>query len=171
MAEENRGQKTLHKVGEYFDKNDIKPPIDDPEKITLQSAQENIKYVNRYFKSGAYDFEILLVLLFPAIAIILFLILQKREAAVQAEIERVSEKDMDFIEMVRLQKGLEEFDRDFLLQLSFENAIKPVYQIFIDKQIFEKVESFQMEKLAEMGEKVDSNKRIRYLRKLKLKLF
>ncbi|MFZ5949963.1 MAG: hypothetical protein ACOYXC_04630 [Candidatus Rifleibacteriota bacterium] len=171
MAEENRGQKTLHQVGEYFDKNDIKPPIDDPEKITLQSAQDNIKHVNRYFKSGAYDFEILLVLLFPAITIILFLILQKREATVQAEMEKVSDKDLDFIEMVRLQKGLEEFDRDFLMQLSFENSIKPVYQIFIDKQIFEKIESVQIEKLTEKGEMSDSNKRIRYLRKLKLKLF
>ncbi|GEM_PF-928055 len=171
MAEENRGQKTLHRVGEYFDKNDIKPPIDNPEKITLQSAQENIKYVNRYFNSGAYDFEILLVLLFPAITIILFLLLQKREASVQAAMEKVSDKDMDFIEMVRMQKGLEEFDRDFLMQLSFENSIKPIYQVFIDKQVFEKIESIQIEKLAERDEIPDSNKRIRYLRKLKAKLF
>ncbi len=168
---ENRGQKTLHELGTYFDKENVKPPIDDPEKITLQSAPENIKAVNRYFKSGAYDFEILLVLLFPAIILILLLIFQRRSGSAQAEIEKIPEKDFDFIEMVRLQKGLEEFDRDFLLQLSFEAGLKPIYQILIDKDAFEKIEEELIDSISERGERADANKRVRYLRKLKLKLF
>lgn len=168
---ENRGQKTLHQLGTYFDKQDVKPPSNDPEKITLQSAPDNIKAVNRYFSSGAYDFEVLLLLLFPAIIILIMLLLQKRAPSVESEMEKISEKDFDFIEMVRLQKGLEEFDRDFLLQLSFESSVSPVYQILIDKDVFEKIEAQLIDKISERGESTDSNKRIRYLRKLKLKLF
>lgn len=168
---DNRGQKTLHQMGKYFDSENVKPPVDDPEKITLQSAPDNIKAVNRYFKGGAYDFEVFLLLLFPAILLIVFLILQRRSTSVEAEIDKISDKDFDFIEMVRLQKGLEEFDRDFILQLSFENSIKPIYQALIDKEVFEKIETSLIDKISDKGESADGNKRVRYLRKLKLKLF
>jgi hypothetical protein len=109
--------------------------------------------------------------LFPAFILIIILLLQRRSASTQAEIEKIPEKDFDFIEMVRLQKGLEEFDRDFLLQLSFEAGLKPVYQILIDKDAFEKIEEGLIDSISERGERADANKRVRYLRKLKLKLF
>ncbi|MDN5278078.1 MAG: hypothetical protein PWR01_2043 [Clostridiales bacterium] len=166
-----QGQETLHKVGNYFDKYDVKPPVDDPEQVTLQSAQENIKAVNRYFKSGTYDLEIFLALLLPAILILTFLFLYRRDAGKTLDLDEIPEKDFDFIEMVRLQKGLEEFDRDFLLQLSVENSIAPLYQILIDKGVFEKIETRIMNEISEKGENASQNKRVRYLRKLKMKLF
>ena len=169
--DENRGQETLHQVSIYFDKDGLKTPANDPEKSTLQSAPENLKAVNRYFKGGAYDFEIFLVLLFPAFLIIIYLLLQRRQANMASELEKISDKDFDFIEMVRLQKGLEEFDRDFLLQLSFESSITPVYQVLIDKGVFEMVEASLLDRLNKQGESTESNKRIKYLRKLKAKLF
>ncbi|GAB4273192.1 MAG: hypothetical protein Kow0029_12640 [Candidatus Rifleibacteriota bacterium] len=172
MANEGKGQITLYKLGTYFDKENVKPMETDPEKITLQSAQENIKAVNRYFKSSEYDYEIFLALLLPSILIIAFLIIYRHESGGKAlDIEKIPEKDMDFIEMVRLQKGLEEFDRDFLLQLSLENSVEPIYQILIDKDVFENIESKLIDQIAAKAESANSNKRVAYLRKLKMKLF
>lgn len=171
MPSPTPGQDLLHQVGAYFDKYDVKPKQEDPEKVTLQSAQDNIKQVNRYFKDGAYEYEILLALIFPAILILIFLLVYRKESGKAFDLEAIPAKDMDFIEMVRLQKGLEEFDRDFLLQLSMENSIKPVYQILIEKEVFEKVEGTIIDSINEKGENANASKRVKYLRKLKMKLF
>lgn len=165
------GQDLLHKVGSYFDKDNVKPKETNPENITLQSAPENIKEVNKYFKVGAYEYEILLALLFPALLILVFLFVTRKGAGKALELDKIPQKDLDFIEMVRLQKGLEEFDRDFLLQLSVENAIMPLYQALIDKETFEKIETKLIDSLNDEGENANANKRVKYLRKLKMKLF
>lgn len=167
----NRGQTTLHKLGTYFDKDNVKPPIDDPEKITLQEAQDNIKAVKRYFTEGAYENEIFLALIFPAVLILLFILVIRRDKSEVNIHANIPDKDFDFIEMVRLQKGLEEFDRDLLIELASENSIKPLYQVLIDKELFEKVENELIEQIAAKGESPDQNRRIRYLRKVKSKLF
>jgi hypothetical protein len=172
MPTERKGQKTLYEVGTYFDKENKKPIIEDPEKITLQNAPETIKAVDRYFSRGeAYDLEIFLLLLFPAIVILIFLYFSRKDSSKEIELDKIPEKDMDFIEMVRLQKGLEEFDRDFLLQLSFENSIKPIYQLLIDKNVFEQIERKIIKSEKRKESSSSSSKRIDYLRSLKLKLF
>ncbi|MGM0599104.1 MAG: hypothetical protein ACQETH_04720 [Candidatus Rifleibacteriota bacterium] len=172
MPTERKGQETLYEVGSYFDKKDVKPPTDDPEKITLQNAPETIKAVDRYFSQGeAYELEIFFLLLFPAIVILIFLYFSRKSSSKEIDLDKIPEKDMDFIEMVRLQKGLEEFDRDFLLQLSFENSVKPIYQLLIDKNIFEQVEKTLISRQKEKEGNTSRNKRLNYLRSLKLKLF
>jgi hypothetical protein len=171
MAQDTKGQDALYKVGNYFAPEDVKPKVTDPEEITLQDAPTTIREVNRYFKGGAYDFEIFLALLLPAILILLFLIFARKGAGKSIDVEELSDKDYDFIEVVRQQKGLEEFDRDFLLQLSFEHSVKPLYQILIDKDVYEKVEQEFVNEANEQGKHSEADKRIRHLRKLKLKLF
>ena len=172
MPIDRKGQKTLYEVGTYFKKENIKPPTDDPEKLTLQNAPETIKAVDRYFSQGEdYDFEIFFLLLFPAIVILIFLYFSRKSSNKEIELDKIPEKDMDFIEMVRLQKGLEEFDRDFLLQLSFENSVKPIYQLLIDKDVFEKVEKTLINLQKDNKTSSGSNKRLDYLRSLKFKLF
>jgi hypothetical protein len=169
---QSRGQDILSNLSKYFGGNKKQDTGDrDPENITLQDAPKNIRTVDRYFKGDSYEFEIFLALLLPAIMIILFLVFTRNKSGKTIDIEKLSKKDFDFIEVVRLQKGLEEFDRDFLLQLAYEYALKPVYQILIDKDAYEKIENEIISDIALKGESVNSNKRVRYLRKLKLKLF
>jgi hypothetical protein len=80
-----------------------------------------------------YDTEIFLVLITPAIALIIYLLATQRA---RPRFGGIPDKDLDFFELVRLQKGLEQFDRDLLLDLAENAQIRPVYRLLLDHDVF-----------------------------------
>lgn len=136
------------------------------------SGRELLRTINDYFSAGHFETEMFLLLLFPALLLIIFIFIFSRESTGNKDpFAAIPEKDMDFIETVRLQKGLEEFDRDFLITLALNYKIRPVYQIFIDHVTFEAIESSLVNELTEKNENLTSNKSLNQIRILRRKLF
>lgn len=128
-------------------------------------------HLNDYFSRGDYETEIFLLLILPAFIFTLVLLLYKGgEKGEKDGFTPLSDKDFEILENIRQQKGLEEFDRDFLINLAATNAVKPIH-LLINKEIFERVERILREELAEEGKNPAQNKNMIYLSKLKKKLF
>lgn len=136
------------------------------------SGHELLRTLNDYFKAGNFETEIFMLLLFPAILILLFLYIFNRESTGSSDLlQSIAEKDMEFIETVSQQKGLEEFDRDFLITLGLNNKVRPVYKVFIDQETFEDIEKMLINEVVEKGENPAANKRLTQLRLLHKRLF
>lgn len=86
-----------------------------------------------------------------------------------SEINNV-ENDFDLIDSIRLQKGLEINDRDFLISVCSENKLD-VVKVMLDKAILEKLENKIADKILFKGRNPEEDKTILYLRKLKKRLF
>jgi hypothetical protein len=136
------------------------------------SGRELLRTLDDYFSAGNLDTEMFFLLLFPALLLIIFLFIFNRESSGNKDpFATISEKDMDFVETVRQQKGLEEFDRDFLLNLALNYSIRPVYQIFIDAEIFSSVEKELTREILDKNEDPAGNKSLKHMKHLHKKLF
>lgn len=136
------------------------------------SGRELIRTLNDYFSQSNFETEIVLMLVFPILLILLFLWFFKSSSTGDKDpFSVIPVKDMDFIETVRLQKGLEEFDRDFLIDLALSNNIRPVYQIFISQETFESVEKALLNQLKEKDGNASKNRSLNQLKELKKKLY
>ena len=134
------------------------------------SGREFLRSISEFFSDTNYEAEIILMLILPLSAVIIFLFFLNSRRSSANPFESIPAKDMEIIDTVRLQKGLEEFDRDFLLELALTYKVKPGY-IFIDPEVFLKVETGLKLKLLEDGETPENNNRFKHLLKLKKRLF
>lgn len=82
------------------------------------------------------------------------------------------EKESDFvlIDSIRLQKGLESFDRDFLVNICSENKAD-VVKVMLDKSALESLENKLWDKAVFQGLEPEKQRSVQYLRKLKKRLF
>ncbi len=136
------------------------------------SGRELLRTLNDYFSQSNYEAEIVLMLVFPILVILVFLWVFKSSSTGDKDpFSVIPAKDLDFMETVRQQKGLEEFDRDFLIDLALNNNIWPVYQLFINLEIFESVERALLNQLKEKDENPLKNRSLNHLKELKKKLF
>ena len=134
------------------------------------SGREFLLNISDFFSQADYEVEMLLLLILP-ISMLIFFMFYLRSRKPSANIfDSIPEQDMEFIDTVRLQKGLEEFDRDFLLETALTHGVKPGY-IFIDIEAFTKAENALKIQLLEKGETPENNGRYKHLLKLKSKLF
>ena len=134
------------------------------------NPNEVLREVQKYFSPGEYEFELFLLLLFPLILLAATAVYFNRANKGTFNLEEVlSEKDFEFIEMVRQTKKLEDFDRDFLIELALKSEIFPIYLIFIDKDAFLKAEADLISEIP--SEKTTQNYRLQLLKKLKKQLF
>ncbi|PKL47282.1 MAG: hypothetical protein CVV42_13625 [Candidatus Riflebacteria bacterium HGW-Riflebacteria-2] len=134
------------------------------------SGREFLRNLSEFFSESNYEAEIILMLILPVSALVIFIFFINSRRASANPFESIPAKDMEFIDSARLQKGLEEFDRDFLLELALTYKVKPGY-IFIDPEVFVRVETGFRLQLIEDGETPENNTRFKHLLKLKKKLF
>jgi len=134
------------------------------------SGREFLRSLSEFFSEANYEAEIILMLILPISALVIFIFFINSRRSSANPFESIPAKDMEFIDSARLQKGLEEFDRDFLLELALTYKVKPGY-LFIDPEVFLKVETGLKLKLLEDGETPENNNRFKHLIKLKKKLF
>ena len=80
------------------------------------------------------DWASLAVLLIPFFLGLAWLFWQR---STPVDRPRFPKKDLDFFDMVRQQKGLEEFDRDLLVDLAEIAGIVPVYKIILEEEAFD----------------------------------
>jgi len=136
------------------------------------SGKEILRTLNDYFSQGSYEADLFLMLLFPLILIFVFIwVMRSNSTGEKDPFLVIPPKDMDFIETLRQQKGLEEFDRDFLIDLALNNNIKPVYQIFLSLESFEKIEKSITQKLKEKDQNPSADRSLNQLKSLKKRLF
>lgn len=125
--------------------------------------------LQEYFSAG--DDTVALIVVFIMGVVLLIVILQNAFSPREEE-SIASDKDLDFFEMVIQQKGLENFDRDLLLELAETGNIRPVYRVLIEIQAFERaLRKMEKEMSARMGASDDLPIRLDYLRRLKKRLF
>ncbi|EKD82934.1 MAG: hypothetical protein ACD_39C00998G0004 [uncultured bacterium] len=134
------------------------------------SGREFLRSISDFFSQTNYEVEMLLLLILPFIMLVIFMFYLRSRRSSTALFDSIPAKDLEFIDTVRLQKGLEEFDRDFLLEIALTYGVKPGY-IFIDAEAFTKAEHAFKIKLLEQGDSPEKNGRYQHLLKLKSKLF
>lgn len=135
------------------------------------TGREVLQALQEYFSSSNQQTETFLMLILPACFLIIALlyIRIKPEKSVDPYFA-ISKQDFELLEHIRIQKGLEEFDRDFLMSVAFTWSIKPT-RMLLDPATFGRVEEMMTEKIKKSGEDPASNKSLIYLKNLRKKLF
>ena len=125
--------------------------------------------LSEYFSSG--DDTIVLIIALIMAVVFLIIILQTAFSPAAGEVV-VTEKDLDFFEVVIQQKGLENFDRDLLLELAEVGKVTPVYRVLIEVGTFERaLKKMEKQMTVTMGTSDELPIRLDYLRRLKKRLF
>lgn len=81
---------------------------------------------------SAYENYILLLLFLPAVAGLIYVLLPRKIEDPNSP----TQDELDFFEIARLQMGLEEFDRDLLIEVAETCKIKPVYKPLLEEKYF-----------------------------------
>lgn len=135
------------------------------------SGREFLQTLNNFFNKTDPQTETFLLLILPALIFTLVLITYKGKAAKNSDpYSSLSKKDLETIEHIRLQKGLEEFDRDFIINIAFEFSLKPT-RLLLDQSAFAIIEERLTDKLKKNGENPTQNKSLNYLKTIRKKLF
>lgn len=141
------------------------------------SGRQIIEIIRNHFYHGDASLgasDLFWLLLFPGILMIIFLFFYSRAGkdpnSKSDEFMSLKEDDYDLFDSIRLQKGLESFDRDFILSLCQEHKIEAV-KVLLDKTLYEKLEASLSFYNLKNG--IDSEKDINvsHLRKIKRKIF
>ncbi len=134
------------------------------------SGRELLRNLSVFFSQTEFEVEALLLLILPISAVIIYIFYANSKQSSANPFAAIPAKDMEIINTVRLQKGLEEFDRDFLIELALTYNAQPGH-LLIDPEIFAKVETGFRLKLLEDGKTPENDTRFKHLIKLKSKLF
>ncbi len=136
------------------------------------TGHEFLKALNDFFSGTNPATETFLLLLMPALLLCIALLLYdvKKKKEQRDPFFNLSKTDFEVLEHIRLQKGLEEFDRDFLMNIAFTYSIKPT-RMLLDQATFERIEEMMTEKLKKIGANPAENKSLEYLKNIKKKLF
>jgi len=131
---------------------------------------EFAKAIREYFSPRPYENEVLLLLLLPTIIILIWLFFSMRPASKRTAVPS-SKRDLEFFETARLQKGLESFDRDLLVDLAERANIQPIYRILLDRKLYEKALKRSEEDAAQGRPGAADRKTLDYLRRLQKSIF
>ncbi len=135
------------------------------------SGREFLQTLNAFFNKTDPQTETFLLLILPALIFTLVLALYKGKPAKNTDpYSSLNKKDIETIEHIRLQKGLEEFDRDFIINIAFEFSLKPT-RLLLDQSAFTIIEERLIDKLKKNGENPAQNKSLGYLKTIRKKLF
>lgn len=134
------------------------------------SGRDFLRNISEFFSRADYETEMLIMLLIPICVIVAFVLFMNNRRSKADLFNNIPEKDLEFIETVRLQKGLEEFDRDFILEMALTFKAKPGY-IFIDLNVFKRVEQSLRQQLIEEGSIPEDNQKYQHLCRLQKKMF
>lgn len=139
--------------------------------MNLMTRREFLKTLNDFFSVAQYENEIFFILMIPVLLVFIALISNYLgRSSVRPLLSSVSKKDFELIETIRLQKGIEEFDRDFLIEIALTYQINPTY-ILIDSAIYNQAVSAFKASVKESGESPVNNERCLLLEKLREKIF
>jgi hypothetical protein len=84
----------------------------------------------------------------------------------------IQPKDLEFFDLVLSQKGLEEFDRELLLEMAETFNISPVYRLILEEDLFRKLLMKLKDSPPDQSEiRKHLSTKIDYLRKLQGKIF
>lgn len=135
------------------------------------SGREFLRTLSDYFSQAQYESEIFLLLILPGIVLTIALLFYNSKSSSEKDpFASIPPKDFELLDSIRMQKGLEEFDRDFLINIAFNFSVKPTH-LLLDKDCYERVEMSMIEKLRKSGENPAANKSLNYLKTLKKRLF
>lgn len=134
------------------------------------SGHELLRNISMFFSQSEFEAEVLLMLILPISAVLIFVFYFNSKNSSTSSFAAIPAKDMEIIDTVRLQKGLEGFDRDFLIELALTYNAQPGH-ILIDPEVFARVENSFRLQLMEKGETPETNTRFKHLLKLKSKIF
>lgn len=139
------------------------PTIDGPEVYSKLA-----KYLQEYLGTNSIDNEIFLLMVMPSVFIIIYILFQFMTASRRP---KHAPKDLEFFDSVILQKGLENADRDLLLQLADHVGIVPIYQILLEAKVFQRAFSRIHEEVLLKKSLGHLHQNIEHLRALEQKLF
>ncbi len=135
------------------------------------SGREVLQALQDYFNSSNQQAETFLMLILPAFLLTIALLYVRTKPGKSVDpYFAISKQDFELLEHIRIQKGLEEFDRDFLMSVAFTWSIKPT-RMLLDPATFGRVEEMMTEKIKKSGEDPANNKSLIYLKNLRKKLF
>ena len=133
------------------------------------SGREFLRALSEYLGQAQYESEISMFVVF-IISLLVVLLLFQHDKKSSISFDNIPDADLEVINAARLQRGLEEFDRDFLLEIALSFQLKPSH-IFIDPAIFDRAEKALAKQLQQAGETPEQNGRYKHLQKLRKKLF
>lgn len=136
------------------------------------SGREFLQALHEFFSKSDPATETFLLLLLPGLLLSIGLVFynNKKNKANTDPFLNVSRTDFEVIEQIRLQKGLEEFDRDFLMNIAFTYSVKPT-RMLLDRATFDRIEEMMIDKLKRIGANPSDNKTLEFLLRIKKKLF
>lgn len=135
------------------------------------TGREVLQALQDYFSSSNQQTETFLMLILPAFLLTIALLYVRTKPGKSVDpYFAISKQDFELLEHIRIQKGLEEFDRDFLMSVAFTWSIKPT-RMLLDPATFGRVEEMMTDKIKKSGEDPASNKSLIYLKNLRKKLF
>ncbi len=135
------------------------------------SGREVLQALHEYFNSSNQQAETFLMLILPALFLTIALVYVKTSPAKSADpYFSISKQDFELLEHIRIQKGLEEFDRDFLMSVAFTWSVKPT-RMLLDPATYDRIEEMMTDKIKKSGEDPAGNKSLIYLKNLRKKLF
>ncbi len=135
------------------------------------TGREVLQALQDYFSRSNQQTETFLMLILPAFLLTLALLYVRTKPGKSVDpYFAISKQDFELLEHIRIQKGLEEFDRDFLMSVAFTWSIKPT-RMLLDPATFNRVEEMMTDKIKKSGEDPANNKSLIYLKNLRKKLF
>lgn len=114
-----------------------------------------------------YENEVFILLLVPTVLGLFYLLVYRHNNGS----EKASSKDLDFFEIVRLQKGLEEFDRDILIEVARIYDLKPIYKILLEPDAFDETLTFLKKDLKKSQKSIRLQQHIQYMNKIRNRIF
>lgn len=134
------------------------------------TGHEFLRVLTVFFGDTRHESAIFFLVVVPFFVFFIALLFMNKNRGSRVSFDKISEGDMQTIETIRLQKGLEAFDRDFLIELALNQNEKPYY-LLIDLGAFERAQAGFKLFLVQNGESPEANRRYKLLLKLKKKLF
>ncbi len=127
--------------------------------------------LNDYFNKPDFSVDVILYLFLPVIvfSIILYFYSNPRQSN-KDPFEEIPSDEMELLKQISAQKGLNSFDRDFLIMQALNYYIKPA-KILLDQQTFEQIEAKLENKAKKEGITPESDENVKNMRNLKRKLF
>ncbi len=141
-------------------------------------GRQVLSALKNYFNYGEPDikpFDLFWFLLLPGLVLIIYLLYYGLKGFLKGDeeeerLEYLKPEDYELFDSIRLQKGLESYDRDFLIGLCEEFEVEAI-KVLLDKEIFHVLEKKHRKKIEDMGLEYLAENSGMHLRKMKKKLF
>ena len=127
--------------------------------------------LNDYFNRPEFSVDVVIYLFLPLIifSIVLYFYSNPQKSN-KDPFEEIPDDEMNLLKQISAQKGLNSFDRDFLIMQALNYFVKPA-KILLDQQTFEQIEAKLESKAKKAGITPDEDENVKNMKKLKQKLF